>query len=480
MATLYEVHGNSKPLSLRLFSERYGSRLPQVISASESLYGTCEDLFQHQQEFEVYFKKETPVVSMKMAGRQYSVPLNSAFKFSVLYNPNNDDLSAARRGYVYETVADLIKADPIPSVVYVGKECTTSRKKIGSEIIKKGQILLIQELKLKRKEIILVCLELDNIEDPKEVCLTGSCEGHFSTKESLLLFYLKDIIKHIKMPFNTSVFDAEGEMLHPNFYQSCATIVDGPSTLHSLIASSSSTSYDLLELCTTMSLEFLVIEKSGKDFAVLKEQSSIMSLMLSPKLITNVIYDDTSPTENTLQKDLLLPRNNSQWLQELVSFTNNNKMQSLPAISVTLLNDSIPSVPPPLPPRRNTYSAPSSPRGSILIPKQLQQSSENIQAPPSPLPPQSHLPADEPSPYILPLPTKSNTLQQLQVPFYDEANLTLADDAAYGHIMSTVAVDLSTMSVNDDEYCIPRFEEKEKDFASMLHHTADFEIIITF
>ena len=470
MAT-YEVLGNSKPLSLRLFSERYGKKLPQVISASESLYGTCEGLFQHQQEFEVYFKKETPVVSMKMAGRQYSVPLNSTFKFSVLYNPNNDDLSAARRGYVYETVADLIKADPIPSVVYVGKECTTSRKRSGGEIIKKGQILMIQELKLKRKEIILVCLELNNIGDPKEVCLTGSCEGHFSTKESLLLFHLKDIIKHIKMPFKTSIFDAEGQMLHPNFYQSCATIVNGPSTLHSLIASSSSTSYDLVELYTTISLEFCIVEKSEKDLAVLKEQSSTMSRMLSPKLITNVIYDDTSPTENKLQKDLLLPRNNSQWLQELMSFTsNNNGMQSLPAVAASspqFLHDpshhpTIPLLPPPLPPRRNTYSDSLSPQRPPLIPKQLQLYQHTNQAPPSPLPQSIHRP-DQVLPYEFPVPI----VHQQQMPLYDEANLILTDNGAYGHIMHTVAVDLSTMSVNDAQYCMPRFEEKEKDFASM-------------
>ena len=147
-------------LHLSYLSERYGGLLPQVISVAEAVYGSYEDLLQEGQEFEAYFKKETPAVSMRMAGKTYTVPLNSTFMFSVLYIPiKNEDLSIARRGYNFPTVADLMKANPLPTVVYVGRDCVTSKKKSRKEqSISKGQILLILEAIDKPKSKTLKCL----------------------------------------------------------------------------------------------------------------------------------------------------------------------------------------------------------------------------------------------------------------------------------------------------------------------------------
>ena len=51
------VHFISHPVSLSVFSERYGTNLPQVIAANEP--SDCEDLLQAGQEIEVYFNKST-------------------------------------------------------------------------------------------------------------------------------------------------------------------------------------------------------------------------------------------------------------------------------------------------------------------------------------------------------------------------------------------------------------------------------------
>ena len=313
------VHFTSHPVSLSVFSERYGNNLPQVIAANEP--SDCEDLLQAGQEFEVYFKKETPVVSMEMAGRQYSVPLNSAFKFSVLYNPNNYNLSAARRGHYFITVADLIKADPIPSVVYVGKACTGE----GGVTIPRGQILAIQEI-INAK--MIKCLTLDD-NTPRKIFINEKREGYFSTRESLLLFPLSELLKNIKQPFTTSIYENKDKILHPSFQDKCATVNGKQSTLPSFIVSCITTEgiSKVAELCSSLSSRFCVCSKSDHELYQIMKKADSLSRTLSPHQVTAMIHNDSS-TKDTLQADLLLPSNNSSWLKE-IKFTRSRVYEPL-------------------------------------------------------------------------------------------------------------------------------------------------------
>ena len=322
-------HESQHPLSLEEFFKQCSNvnDLPKVITAEESVYGVQDDFqfdFHNGQEIEVYFKKETPVVSMEMAGRQYSVPLNSTFKFSVLYNPNNDNLSAARRGYVYETVADLIKADPIPSVVYVGKECTTSRKRSGGEIIKKGSVIIIQGAVTGKSRFgkvrMLVCIRMgDNT--AKKLYLKEKCKGSFSTREDLLLFPLSVLLKHIKLPVTTSVY--YNNILHPHSRSKVGCITTGePTTQHSFIVSTSaalsqpSSPQKLIEICTSLPLEFNIVSISEEREAQLKERREMISETITPEDV-ELVY--TVHREDQLQKNLLLPVNNNDWIHEIIA-----------------------------------------------------------------------------------------------------------------------------------------------------------------
>ena len=370
---------SSTPMRLSYLSERYGGNLPQVISVVEAVYGSYEDLLQEGQEFEVYFKKETPVVSMRMAGKTYTVPLNSTFMFSVLYNPKNEDLSIARRGYNFPTAADLMKANPLPTVVYVGRDCVTSKKKSRKEqSISKGQILLILEAIDKPKSKTLKCLIIG--ETSKEVCLDEACEGCFSTKESLLLFRLPKIVKCIKKPFATSIHLSDGKTLHPKFRNRHA-IIDTTelSSVGSFICSPnlpSSSSTSLVEIFFTVSVMFRVHKKNDAESAALNDNSILLSGKLAPDQISTVIYDSTA-TANLLQNDLLLPKHISNWLDEvtltkqtprvhqiyesLEPFTNEQfgQNESSPSMSVQRSIDT--HTPPPLPPRRSMRLSPPPP-----------------------------------------------------------------------------------------------------------------------
>ena len=317
------------PLSLEEFFKQCSNvnDLPKVITAEESVYGVQDDFqfdFHNGQEIEVYFKKETPAVTMEMAGRQYTVPLNSTFKFSVLYNPNNDNISAARRGYVYETVADLIKADPIPSVVYVGKECTTSRKRSGGEIIKKGSVIIIQGAVTGKSRFgkvrMLVCIRMGD-DTAKKLYLKEKCKGSFSTQEDLLLFPLSVLLKHIKLPVTTSVY--YNNILHPHSRSKVGCITTGePTTQHSFIVSTSaalsqpSSPQKLIEICTSLPLEFNIVSISEEREAQLKERRVMISETITPENV-ELVY--TVHREDQLQKNLLLPVNNNDWIHEIIA-----------------------------------------------------------------------------------------------------------------------------------------------------------------
>ena len=306
-------HFSSHPVSLEVISTRYGRNLPQVIlAASESAVGAAQDLLQDGQELEVYFKKATPVVSMRMAGKTYTVPLNSTLMFSVLYNPKNEDLSIARRGYHFPTVADLMKADPLPTVVYVRRDCISSKSR-EARSIPKGQILILQEIIKMEETKILRCSKFD---DPsKDVYLDETSEGHFTTRESLLIFSLPDLIQHVKCPCDTSIYNTDGKTLYPIFTDKFATICDKQSTLHSFIAGHSST-LTIVELYVMLPVKFHISSKSDKELYQIMKKANMLSQALSPDQVTSVIYHDSS-TDDILQKDLLLPLNNSSWIKEI-------------------------------------------------------------------------------------------------------------------------------------------------------------------
>lgn len=345
---MYEQIEQSAALPLNVFAKEYGTKLPQVIVVHESLYGVCPGSLRDGQKLEVHFRKETSVVVMKLSRKSYTVPVNSSFKFSILYNPNND-LVKARRGYLFETVTDLMKAVPLPNLVYVGKECTASLKKKNSSIfIQKCQLLIIKGIESHfGKGKWLKCVAIN---DSEELYLKDCCEGQFSTRESLLLFPLSVLIKkQFQFPVATSLYSSDGRQLHIIFNQKSALIDNALTTLETIITTSneSTTPYKLTELCTTLPIEVHVTNLSETAMTQLNQRKDSLLQVLSPEYVTDVVYD-TSAIENMLQKDLLLPMNNKEWVHEICSI-NATIYEPLPTLEAEVLPPK--ELPPPLPSR---------------------------------------------------------------------------------------------------------------------------------
>ena len=311
-------------------------RLPCNIVVHQTSYGEYSGLLGDGQELEVYFHKLMPIVTIKTTERDYTVPVNTSFLFSVLYNPT-DDLIKARTGHIFNTVAELMSATPLPSAVHVGTECTCNTalgsgrggEKNPPSILKIGQLLVIvglcTETRFGRNKTFLKCLALEDNEST-EVYLKEDCKGHFSTQESLLLFPLPLLLKHVKLPIMTSAYESKSQSLHPRFKNKYAIIEDSPSSLSSFIVStlhsieaepiSSSTSGHLIEMYTTLPLHYDMANKSYQELTQVKQNMSSMYQSLSPRSITAVLY--STGEVDALQNDFLSPLNNKEWMNEIL------------------------------------------------------------------------------------------------------------------------------------------------------------------
>ncbi|XP_019854299.1 PREDICTED: uncharacterized protein LOC109583412 [Amphimedon queenslandica] len=340
----------SEPMLLKEFSKKHGNDLPQVISAQDSFYGIQDDFqldLDGGEEFEVYFKKDSPVVYVKTAGIKYTVPLHSTFKFSVLYNPKSEGLGTARRGYQFETAADLMKADPLPSVVHVGKDCITSKAMNGREVIPKGSLLILKGLIAEKnrfgKSKILVCV---NVNEPlKKFYLKEKAKGNFSTKESLLLFPMPILLSHIKLPFTTSIY--QNDILHPIFHDKTGYIDSEPTNLESFIVSPvpsdvpkpivplpagktlprTENQNRLIEMSLSLPVNFSVVQISEEKKEQLKQKRALVAETISPENM-DLVY--TFSLECPLQKSLLQPVNNEDWLHEAVATDSDAVYEPMP------------------------------------------------------------------------------------------------------------------------------------------------------
>ena len=201
------------------------------------------------------------------------------------------------------------------------------------------------------------------------------------------------IAKCIKKPFATSIYLSDGKTLHPKFHNRHA-IIDTTelSSVGSFICSPNfpSRSTSLVEIFFTVSVMFRVHKKNEAEFAALNDNSILLSEKLAPDQISAVIYDSTA-TANLLQNDLLLPKNISNWLDEVIltkqtpprvhqtceslePFTDEQfeQKESSPSMSVQRSIDT--HTPPPIPPRQSmrlSLPSPPSPPSPLMSPVQV-------------------------------------------------------------------------------------------------------------
>ena len=298
------------PMSLSVFLERYGTKLPQVVAVNESIYGVCCGSLRNDQPLQIYFKREAKVVNVRLSRHNYIIPVTSQLKASVLYNPHNN-LEKAKEGYYFSTVADLIKAVPQPSVVSVGKNWIPSKD--SSQSLEKGQILFIKGIDLSdRKGKMLNCI---NIESNTLVCLEETCKGHFTTQLSLIAVDLKLLLQYIKLPIQ--VFIRHEDAKFQKWLKNEIGVINDHYVLQSIIASTKRCNYDevpseVMEIISSVPIDVRIMQISEEKKIQLSIGAQKLAKILKPSVLTEVVTD-VSPVAKIFQKDILLSIPEHEW-----------------------------------------------------------------------------------------------------------------------------------------------------------------------
>ena len=190
--------------SLKGFMQNYSGSLPYQIKILQGFYGAKAEL--HTGEtYDIYFKKLAQVVLMEdVLGNKYSVPLNSALQFGLVYDDRNPK---------FEKVSDILACTNLPKVVRA--TCSYSSGSEESSIYedevlvvlgvheyetksKMGLGDILNALGVKQSKRGLQVLSLDSKE---EKMIDEQCIGHFVTDPSLLALYLPEIVECFPKPF---------------------------------------------------------------------------------------------------------------------------------------------------------------------------------------------------------------------------------------------------------------------------------------
>ena len=97
---------------------QYNDHLPLELVVSKGVYGMDERYsLSTSDKCIVHFVKRRDLVRIQdpESNKEFSVPVNSAIKFAIIYNPNNDT-SEARNGFTFTRVSDILERSPLPKM----------------------------------------------------------------------------------------------------------------------------------------------------------------------------------------------------------------------------------------------------------------------------------------------------------------------------------------------------------------------------
>ena len=231
----------SQEMTLEQFILEHEDYLPLQVKISKGIYGTDDESSISTGEFyNLHFMQNRDLVKVedKYNQQEFSIPVNSPIKFSVVYNPYSNEQQAIR-GFIFPRVSNILAMPSLPKVV-----CTTRSWNSGKlrSSVSANEILIVKEvLEAKTSEGENERrLRVYSIRNHCEKYLDENCEGHFTTRPVRIQLHLTDIFWYIPNPLPMHVILS----LDPT---STATV---PSYLFSRILHVSHKYTDVLIVCT--------------------------------------------------------------------------------------------------------------------------------------------------------------------------------------------------------------------------------------
>ena len=198
MTETKEESSLSERMLLPEFVKKYSQSFPLHIKVLKGYCGPSSRLtISTSDTYNIHFIKHTKVVAIKDAhNTPYSIPLNSAIEFGMVYDPNNNH-SEAVNGLTFGKVSKIIGL-PIPPKVFCALEAFQGEDEKST--LFDDEILVVKQV-LKSRFKSKRALKVYSLLTQSEKLLQEDCSGHFTTQPFMVRMHLPEMIEHVINPF---------------------------------------------------------------------------------------------------------------------------------------------------------------------------------------------------------------------------------------------------------------------------------------
>lgn len=195
----------SESMTLKQLVAYHQNEFPLRVEVTAGYFGNTEcDTFSEGDRLNFHFIKQVSVAVIEtMSGQKVKIPLNSAARFSLIYNPNNETKEVLE-GFVFKSVKDVLAQKDMPKVITATKAHGNPSSN-NSHSVEAGELLLINEVKHGRfGGQSLICTSLAS---NKQKRLPENCQGFFTTAPDSVMMYLPEMTKRFELPLKVIVSD---------------------------------------------------------------------------------------------------------------------------------------------------------------------------------------------------------------------------------------------------------------------------------
>ena len=180
------------------FVKKYSESFPLHIKVLKGYCGPSSRLtISTSDTYNIHFIKHTKVVAIKDAhDTPYSIPLNSAIEFGMVYDPNNNH-SEAVNGLTFTKLSEIIALPTPPKVFCVLKAFRGDDEK---STLYDNEILVVKQV-LKSRFKSKRALKVYSLLAQSEKLLPEDCTGQFTTQPNMVRMHLPEMIEHVIYPF---------------------------------------------------------------------------------------------------------------------------------------------------------------------------------------------------------------------------------------------------------------------------------------
>ena len=215
---------------------------------------------------------------------EYSVPVTSSLEFGPIYNPYQRNTRDALRGFIYPTIADMLKVienGPLPKLV---SAMTDSSITTPGDRVTKGELLLIKEVRSSTK-FGYRQVKVQSLLTKADKFLHEACQGNFTTRPEYTKLSLFNIIKYMPdgLPLSVKIFPGDsldlGDQHYPTHLfekvvQLCYTFTDVLLVASSVPEDSVCDGREPFEIPEEVELELKVLKLKESDYEQLRDKST--------------------------------------------------------------------------------------------------------------------------------------------------------------------------------------------------------------